>query len=63
MTLEEAHVGRRVVYTPFKGCSPSSLERGVISSKNDMFVFVRYNKKGSSSTQSKATRPEDLKYY
>lgn len=60
MTIKEAKtsVGSRVIYEPFKGCSDSSQERGVITSVNDVFVFVRYG----NDCYSKATRPDDLKF-
>ena len=60
MTLEEArnNIGRYVVYTPFKGCSESQKELGVITSVNDTYVFVRYG----DELHSKATRSEDLKF-
>lgn len=58
MTLEEAsqNVGRKVIYTPFKGCDPKDKEYGVITSVNSLYVFVRYG----SDINSKATGAEDL---
>ena len=56
MRIEDAEVGRAVVYTPYKGCPPDALEEGIITSKNDKYVFVRYG----SNYHSKATSPEDL---
>lgn len=60
MNLEEArnNIGRVVIYTPFKGCSFRDLERGVITSVNDKYVFVRYG----NELISKSTRPEDLHF-
>lgn len=58
MKLSEAVEGRKVIYTPFPGCSFKLREEGVITSKNDLFVFVRYGK----DQNSKATSPNDLKY-
>lgn len=51
-------VGRKVVYTPYKGCDPSLKEEGVITSVNDHYVFVRYG----SDVNSKATDPNDLEF-
>jgi hypothetical protein len=58
MTLEEARnsVGRRVKYTPFKGCDDKDLEYGVITSVSDLFVSVRYG----SDVNSKSTKSYDL---
>lgn len=51
------HIGRRVVYTPFKGCHASQLEVGVITSVNGAGnCFVRYG----ADQHSKCTRPGDL---
>lgn len=58
MKLEDVMIDRKVVYTPFKGCDPKLKEEGIITSKNDKFVFVRYG----SDVNSKATDPEDLEY-
>lgn len=51
----ETDVGRSVVYTPYAG---AKTEDGVITSVNDDYVFVRYG----ADKNSKATRPEDLKW-
>lgn len=45
-------IGRKVFY------AGSTIERGVITSFNESFVFVRYG----SDLHSKATRREDLEY-
>jgi len=58
MHINEAEKGRKVIYTPFKNCSPNQKEEGIIISKNDKYVFVRYN----NDVNSKATRPEDIEY-
>lgn len=60
MTLEEAknNIGRYVTYIPFQGCSKDQHELGVITSVNETYVFVRYG----NDINSKATRPEDLKF-
>lgn len=58
MSIEEAIVGRKVIYTPFKGCRDNMRELGWITSKNDKYVFVRYG----TDNFSKSTNPEDLEY-
>ena len=60
MTLKEAseNIWKHVRYIPYKGCSPSEYEYGVITSCNDAYVFVRY----SDDVRSKATRAEDLEF-
>lgn len=35
-------------------------EQGIVSSKNDTYVFVKYWHKGELSTTSEATNPKDL---
>jgi hypothetical protein len=56
--LEDAEVDRKVVYTPFEGCDPKLKEEGIITSKNHVYVHVRYG----SDVGSKSTRPEDIEY-
>ena len=58
MTIQECkdNVGRYVTYIPYKGCDPKLYERGVITSVNDKYAFVRYG----SDLHSKATDPCDL---
>ena len=60
MTLQEAseNIGRKVEYTPFRGCDAGDLEFGVITSVNSHFVFVRYD----TDVNSKATDASDLKF-
>jgi hypothetical protein len=58
LNMEDVKVGRKVVYTPFKGCDPKDKEEGVITGKNSRFVFVQYK----GDFHSKATKPEDIKY-
>jgi hypothetical protein len=52
MNIIEAQnsIGRLVIYKP-------TGEQGVITSANDLYVFVRYG----SNIHSQATRPEDLR--
>jgi hypothetical protein len=58
MKISEVEVGRKVIYTPRGNYSPKKLEEGVITSYNDVNVFVRYG----DECQSKATDPDDLQY-
>jgi hypothetical protein len=58
MYLHEAEKGREVLYTPYIGCPESIKEKGIITSVNHKFVFVRYNPAGYGI----ATRPEDIEY-
>lgn len=58
MELAEAEIGRKVIYTPFKGCDPKLKEEGVITGKTQRFVFVRYG----ADLYSKATDPRDIEY-
>lgn len=58
MKIEDAQIGIKVIYTPFKGCDLKDLEYGVITSKNSKFVFVRYG----NDVNSKATDVCDLEY-
>lgn len=55
MKLEEAEVGRKVIYTPFPG---GEVEEGIITSFNHKNIFVRYG----NDQHSKATSPEDISY-
>jgi hypothetical protein len=58
MTLQEAkeNIGRKVIYTPFEGCTVAEIEVGVITGVNSRFAMVRYG----SDNWSKATHPNDL---
>ena len=58
MLLEQAKIGRKVIYTPKGNYEGKKLEEGVITSVNSKYVFVRYG----NEYQSKATDPEDLRY-
>lgn len=58
MTLDEAKVGRTVVYTPFAGCSEEQKEKGIIKQKTSLFLFVQYG----NDFFAKATKAEDLEY-
>lgn len=55
MTIDEARarIGKPVIYAAGGGFA----EKGVITSVNDTYVFVRYG----SNQGSQATRPEDLR--
>ncbi len=58
LKLTDVEVGRKVIYTPFEGCSNKLKEEGVITSFNHYYIFVRY----SNDVNSKATLPDDLEY-
>ena len=58
MDIKDAEVGRKVIYTPYRGCDAKLKEEGVITSFNKKYIFVRYG----SQTASLATEPSDLKY-
>ena len=55
--LNASCIGKRVVYTPLN--SRGVQEEGVITSFNDIFIFVRYD----GDTHSKATYPHDLEWW
>ncbi len=51
-------VGELVLYIPrHAGAHLSQAERGIVTSTNEYYVFVRYG----SALHSNATRPEDLR--
>ena len=56
--LKEEDIGRKVIYTPFKGCDFSLKEEGVITSWNSRVIFVRYG----SDCNSKATSDYDINF-
>lgn len=56
--LNQVELDRKVVYIPYRGCPPHLKEEGVITGKNERFIFVRYG----NDVHSKATSPEDLEY-
>lgn len=58
MKLEDARVGMKVRYIPFKDCPKQYIEEGIITSVNDKYVFVRY----LNQATSKATRATNLSY-
>lgn len=47
--------GDVVWYVPFVGCKPSLIERGVVTSVTDKFVFVDYSGKGRGGIATEAT--------
>lgn len=61
MKMEEISNGMSVMYISYQGASP---EYGRVSSKNDTYVFVKFNEKvakhGWDGTTSEACRPETL---
>ena len=56
--LTPEHVGRRVVYIPFPGARVMA-DKGVITSWNSHFIFVRYDGMGETPA---ATSPADLEW-
>ncbi len=58
MEIQEAEIGRKVIYTPYEGCDPLLKEEGIITSVNKRFIFVRYGR----GINSRATSPSDLTY-
>jgi hypothetical protein len=58
MEINEAVIGKVVIYTPYTNCSPDLKERGVITNVTEKYVFVRYG----NELQSKATNVSDLEY-
>lgn len=59
LDIETVKKGDIVIYTPpyLDSSTTANIEEGIVTSKNDTYVFVRY---GRNSLQSKATRPQDL---
>lgn len=67
MKLEDVTNGMLVAYVPMHAngnLMHPDVEDGVVSSKNDRFVFVKYHKQvsnlGWEGATAQATRPEDL---
>ena len=64
MTTNDFAVGDSVLYVPNHAHGDSKhpdCERGVVSSTNDVNVFVRYRtKSGELMHRGQATRPDDL---
>jgi len=64
MKLEDCKDGMEVLYVPHHAHgdkSHSDCEHGIVSSKNDTFVFVRYyHKNGGLKLHAQATDPNDL---
>jgi hypothetical protein len=59
MTLAEIRVGMRVLYVPGHAHGQRyhpDCEQGIVTSKNEVYVFVRYGGKN----HSEATDPADL---
>lgn len=57
--LEDFSVGDQVTYVPYHAHGKAShpdCERGVVSSKNDLYVFVRFG----CSTTGQACKPDQL---
>lgn len=66
MKLEEAQPDMPVMYVkkPGTALGKNEFERGIISSKNDTYVFVKFNstvaKLGWNGTTAQACKAEDL---
>lgn len=61
LTLDQIEPGMAVRYVPLHAhgkLSHPDVEDGIVSSKNDQSVFVKFNKWGGETSQS--CRPEDL---
>ncbi len=64
MNTSDFHPGDRVLYVPNHAHGDAKhpdCERGIVSSTNEVNVFVRYFRKdGSPGTTAQATYPDDL---
>lgn len=65
LTIERAHPGMRVAYVPHHAAwNPSAIEYGTVSSVNQRFVFVKFDKQtarlGFAATTAQACDPNDL---
>lgn len=65
LTLEEIQPQMRVAYVPFHSeWDRSAIEHGTVSSKNDKYVFVKFDKQltkfGWDGTTSQSCDPNDL---
>jgi hypothetical protein len=64
MTLDEAQPDMLVEYRPANHPTRNAGEDGIVSSKNDRFVFVKFiaqiAKLGREGTTAQACDPEDL---
>ena len=66
MKIEEFEKGQYVTYIPLhaKGDrNHKDCERGVVSSWNDEYIFVRYFRNGKLQYTAEATKIEDLIIY
>ena len=62
MTLQEAkeNIGREVRYVPYADCPECIIERGIIKSVGNKYVFVNFAPR--TMGRGEACRPEDLKF-
>ena len=63
MNLEDIQPGMSVLYVPGHAhgdVKHPDCEHGIVSSKNDVNVFVRYYKNGMMQHVAQATSPGDL---
>lgn len=62
MTLKEAqdNIGAEVRYVPYADCPECIIERGIIKSVGNKYVFVDFPPR--TMGRGEACRPEDLKF-
>ena len=58
MKIEDAVIGMEVAYIPYKDCPKDEIEFGVITSKNQKYIFVRF----WNDNYSKSVHPKYLDY-
>jgi hypothetical protein len=56
MKLKDIKIGMHVYYTPFVGCDPDLIEKGIVKGVTAKFAFVQYG----NDFSSKATNAESL---
>lgn len=62
MKLTDAVVGREVIYTPWGNYSPKVKEKGIISSSNHKYIFVKFYDIKGLALNGTACDPDDLEY-
>jgi len=63
LTLEDFDHGQNVRYIPYHANGDPThedCENGMVKSKNDSFIFVRYIKNGILQETAQATKPDQL---
>lgn len=66
--VSDFNEGDRVTYVPahlidefaHRGYQTDGIQRGVVKSKNDFYIFVRYVSHGELQAAAQATNPKDL---